>query len=245
VTYAQRVLGDIGEIRRTIGQRASLVGHIRLGVVETIAFTQLPELLRRLAHHLPELTVDVDVGVTPELIRRVRTRELDVACVVAPVLEPELASEPFWEVQMSWIAPGAQWTDKPLSVAALAAQTIVLQTGSRHIPVIEGWFRTRGIRARHMIMCNSLAAAVKMTAAGLGLSLVPIECAREELDGGAVCQVPVQVELPTNSFVTLYPIGQSEPALDAVIDVMRELSRDLLTPRAVRKRAGRQAANVS
>lgn len=235
VPYAQRVLGDIGEIRRKVGQRTSLVGHVRLGVVETIAFTQLPELLKRFARELPQLTVDVEVGVTPELIRKMRTRELDVACVVAPVREQELASEPFWEVKMSWIAPGARWTEKPLTVDALAARTIVLQSGSRHIPVIEGWFRTHGVRAHHMITCNSLATAVRMTAAGLGLSLVPIECARRELNDGIVTQVPVQVDLPANSFVTLYPVGQAEPALDAVIDVIRECSRNLLTQRKPRR----------
>src|SRR5262249_33569729 len=147
-----------------------------------IAFTQLSVILRRLASKFPQLTIDVEVGGTPELIRRVKTRELDVACAVAPVLERDLASEPFWEVKMSWIGPGARWTEKPLTIDALADRTIVVQTGSRHIPVVEGWFRKRGVRARHMMTCNSIAAAVKMTAAGLGLSLVPIECARQELD---------------------------------------------------------------
>ncbi len=245
VPYAQRVLGDIGEIRRTIGERQALVGHIRLGVVETIAFTELSNLLRQFAADFSQLSVDVEVGVTPDLIRKVRTRELDIACVVAPVLEQELASEPFWEVKMSWIAPGPRWTGKPLTVEDLARRTIVLQQGSRHIPVIEGWFKTRGLRARHMITCNSLAAAVRMTAAGLGLSLVPIECARRELDEGIVTLVPVQFELPANSFVTLYPAGQVEPALDAVIDVMRQHSRRLTIesdPRPARTRRRRRQA---
>ena len=52
VPFAQRVLGDIGEIRRTIGERSSLSGHVRLGVVETIAFTQLPEVLRKVSADL-------------------------------------------------------------------------------------------------------------------------------------------------------------------------------------------------
>jgi DNA-binding transcriptional LysR family regulator len=232
VAYARRVLGDIGEIQRLIGKRSSLVGHIRLGVVETIAFTKLPELLQKFSIDLIKLTVDVEVGVTTELVRKVRTRELDIACVVAPVLEPDLVSEPFWEVEMSWIAPGARWSEKPLTIEALAQYPIMLQTGSRHIPVIEGWFKNNGLRVIRMITCNSLSAAVKMTAAGLGLSLVPIECARQELDAGAVTTVPVQVQLPANSFVTIYPTGQIEPALGAVIDVIRELAAGLLNERS-------------
>jgi DNA-binding transcriptional LysR family regulator len=227
VQYAQRVLRDIVEIRRTNGKPSSLAGHVRLGVVETITFRQLPKVLHRLNTDLAELQIDVEVSVSPELVRKVCTRELDIACVVPPVLEPDLASEPFWDVEMSWIAPGARWTEKPLTIEALAQRPILMQAGSRHTPVIEGWFKSRGLRPRRVITCNSLSAAVKMTAAGLGLSLVPIECARQELDAGIVTPVPVQAQLPSNSFVTIYPVGQIEPALDAVITVMRKLALEL------------------
>ena len=225
--YAQRALSEIGEIRRKVGQRSSLVGHIQLGVVETIAFTKLPDLLRKFSSDLSELTVDVEVGATTALVRKVGMRGLDIACVVGPVSEHNLASEPFWEVEMSWIAPGPRWSGKPLTIDALAQYPIMLQTGSRHIPVIEGWFKSRGLRVKHMITCNSLSAALKMTAAGLGLSLVPVECARQELDAGVVTTVPVEIQLPTNSFVTVYPAGQVEPALGAVIDTIREFAAGL------------------
>jgi hypothetical protein len=61
----------------------------------------------------------------------------------------------------------------------------------------------------------------------MGMALVPIEVARQELDAGVVTLVPVQVKLPTNASVTIYPVGQVEPALGAVIDVMRELAATL------------------
>ena len=87
VPFAQRVLGDIGEIQRTVGERSSLGGHIRMGVPETIAYTQLPEILRRVSADLPQLTLEIEIGVSSDLVPKVRTRELDIACVVGPVLE--------------------------------------------------------------------------------------------------------------------------------------------------------------
>jgi DNA-binding transcriptional LysR family regulator len=228
VTYAQRVLGDIGEIQRTIGSRSSLAGHVRLGVIETIAFNKLPEILERCTADLPELSLEVEVGATIDLVRKVRTHELDIAVVVAPVFEEAIASEPFWTVPMSWIAHGPRWTEGPLSVEALAKHTILLQSGSRHIPVIEGWFKSRGLRVKNIIRCNGIATAMKMTAAGLGLSLVPIESARRELESGTVTAVPVQVQLPANSFVMIYPAGRIEPALGAVVDVIRKIAARLI-----------------
>jgi DNA-binding transcriptional LysR family regulator len=223
---AQRVLSDIGDIRRTVGERSSLTGSIRLGVPETIALTQLPAILRKMSADLPQLTLEIEIGVSSGLVPKVRTRELDVACVVGPVLEEDLVSEPFWEVPLSWIAAGPKWTEKPLTIDELARRTILLSAKGRHISTIEGWFKSRGVRPK-IIICNSMSTAVKMTAIGMGISLVPIEVARQELDAHIVALVPVQVKLPTNATVTIYPVGQVEPPLAAVIDVMRELAGTL------------------
>jgi DNA-binding transcriptional LysR family regulator len=227
IPFAQRVLGEIGEIRRVVADRSSLAGHIRLGVPETIAFTQLVEVLRKASDDLPKLVIDVEIGVSTDLIRRVATRELDIACVVGPVLEPDLVSEPFWEVPLSWIARGQPWSEKPLTIEELAERTLLLPVGGRHIPTIEGWFKSRGLRAEHIIICNSLSTALKMTAIGMGISLMPIECARQELDAGIISPVPVRIKLPSNVFVTTYPSGQLEPALHAFIDILRELAATL------------------
>jgi DNA-binding transcriptional LysR family regulator len=226
--FAQRVLSDIGEIHRTVGERSSLAGHVRLGVPETIAYTQLPVIMQKVAADLPQLTLEIEVGVSIDLARKVHTRELEVACVVGPVLNPDLVSEPFWEVPLSWITRGPKWTEKPLTLDALAQRTILLPAGGRHIPTIEGWFKSKGLRANRIITCNSLTTAIKLTGIGMGMSLVPIECARQELDAGVVTSVPVQVQLPSNLFVTTYPVGRLEPALEALINIIRELAATLM-----------------
>jgi DNA-binding transcriptional LysR family regulator len=231
VPFAQRVLGDIGAILQTVGERSSLAGIIRMGVPETIAYTQLPEILRKVSADLPQLIVEVEIGVSSYLVPRVRSRELDIACVVGPVVEQDLVSEPFWEVPLSWIASGPEWTQEPLTIKELAQRTILLPVRGRHISTIEGWFKSRGVRPK-IITCNSMSTAVKMTAIGMGMCLVPIEVARQELDAKVVTLVPVQVKLPTNASVTIYPVGQVEPALAAVIDVMRALAASLLRPKS-------------
>ena len=224
VPFAQRVLSDIGSIQRTVGALSSLPGRIRLGVPEIIGYTQLPEILRKVSANLPRLIVEVVIGASGDLLSRVQTRTLDIACVVGPVLEQDLVSEPFWEVPMSWIAPGPKWTEKPITIDELAQQTILLPATSRHVPVIEGWFKRWGARAKKIIICNGQATVVKLTAIGVGMGFVPVECARLELETRVVTLVPVevQVQLPTNLYVTVYPAGQVEPALGAFIDVMRE-----------------------
>jgi DNA-binding transcriptional LysR family regulator len=244
VPYAQKVLAEVSAIQRTIGRQSALLGHLRLGVVETIAFTKLPELLKKLSTALGQVTVDVEVGSSKALEQKVCRGELDLACVVAPVLQQDLAAEPFCDAEMSWIAQGQRWTEKPLTIESLARQPLLMQSGSRHLPVIEGWFRSAGVRATKVIVCNSLSVAVKMTAAGLGLSLVPIECAQDELEAGVISVVPLEVQLPKNSFVMIYRTGEVAPALDALLEVMRELAAKYSgTPQEL-KQLSREAPRV-
>ena len=61
--FAQRVLGDIG------------------------AISQLPEILRKVSADPPQLIIEVEIGVSSDLVPRVRNLELDIARVVGPVLE--------------------------------------------------------------------------------------------------------------------------------------------------------------
>jgi DNA-binding transcriptional LysR family regulator len=228
VPFAQRVVSDIGEIKRSIGERSALAGHLRLGVAETIAHTRLPEILRKVSADLPKMTIEVEIGASSDLIPKVRTRELDIACVVGPILASDLVSEPLWEAPLSWFAPGPKWTEEPLTIEKLAQQTILLAAKARHISVVEGWFKSRSVRPKQIIICNSMSTAVKMTAIGMGMTLAPIEVARQELAAGTVTAVPVQLELPRNACVTIYPVGQVEPALAAVIDFMRKLAPTLM-----------------
>ena len=227
VPFAQRVLADIGEIQRTVAERSSPRGHVRLGVPESIACTVLPEILRSASADLPELTIGIKVGFSVGHVREVRSHELDIACVVGPVSGEDLVSEPFCEIPLSWIAAGPKWTEEPLTIDGLAERTILLPANGRHRPVIEGWFKSTGLRVKQIITCPSLATAVKLTTIGMGMSLVPIECAREELNFHLVTIVPVQVHLPTNSYVMTYRAGLIEPALAAFIKVMRNANNAL------------------
>jgi DNA-binding transcriptional LysR family regulator len=229
VPFAQRVLADISEIQRTVGERCSLTGHVRLGMPETIAYTLLPKILQSVSADLPQLTLGIEAGPSMRLMREVQTREMDIAFVAGPVLDQDLVSEPFCEVPLSWIAAGPTWTEEPLTIDELATGTILLPARGRHVAVVEGWFKSRGVRVKQIIKCNSLAMAVKLTTMGMGLSLVPIECARRELDARVVTPVPVQMQLPTNSYVITYPAGQIDPLLAAFINVMRMLASTLMT----------------
>jgi DNA-binding transcriptional LysR family regulator len=104
----------------------------------------------------------------------------------------------------------------------------VFFAGTQGKPNCHGQSNSKGVRAKQIIICNSQSTVVKMTAHGMGMGFVPVECVRPELEARVLTLVPVRLQLPTNLYVTIYPVGEVEPALSVIIDVMRELAATLM-----------------
>ena len=84
--YAQRVLGDISNPADD-WQALITGGTCPAGRGRDDNIAGWPKVLYRLSTNLAELKVDVEVGVSPEeLVRKVHTRQLDIACVVPPAV---------------------------------------------------------------------------------------------------------------------------------------------------------------
>jgi DNA-binding transcriptional LysR family regulator len=90
--YAEKMLGLASEIDLLIGDKEALRGIVRLGTSETLVHTWLPDLLRRVHEEYPGVTVEILVDLTVNLRERLVSRETDVAFLLGPVAEPNMAN---------------------------------------------------------------------------------------------------------------------------------------------------------
>jgi len=225
VDYAQRMFALSTELRSNVAETDAIGGLIKIGVVETIALTWLPELLKEVARRLPRLQLQIDVDLSTNLIRKLQTRELDLACVVAPATMPGIASEPLNVMQMAWVArPDLPLPAGPLTPDAMSDQTILVHTGSRHMSAIEAWLRRSKRSPRRVTACNSLPAIIKLTLGGAGLSLVPISAVAGELAAGRLRIVASNEAMPTNPFVVAYPEPNVDIATRAIVAATKDVA---------------------
>ena len=85
--YAEKLIGLRSEMLAAVMDRSSMRGVLRLGVSETIVHTWLPKLIERVASTHPNLSLEVEVDITPNLRARLlaqgdRPRLLSRAVVV-------------------------------------------------------------------------------------------------------------------------------------------------------------------
>src|SRR6202000_857217 len=70
LVYAEKLIGLRSEMMAEIGDRSAMRGVLRLGVAETIVHTWLSQLIKRVNHVYPNLSLQFEVDITSALITR-------------------------------------------------------------------------------------------------------------------------------------------------------------------------------
>ena len=85
MVYAEKLIGLRAEMMAAIGDRSAMRGVLRLGVAETIVHTWLPRLIKSVNAAYPNLSLEIEVDITPNLRARLLAQEIELAFVVGPL----------------------------------------------------------------------------------------------------------------------------------------------------------------
>lgn len=245
LSYAERLFSIATELRTDVAETGAISGILKLGVVETIALTWLPELVAEAKRRLPRLELQIDVDLSVNLARKLQFRELDIAYIVAPEFLPGISTEPLSVLDMVWVARAdGPIPHEPLTPDTISDYSVIVHTGSRHAPVVDHWLHGAKKTPRNILGCNNLAAIVKLTLAGGGLSLVPVGAVANEVATGQLRIVRTREPMPANPFVIAYPTAHIDSAMRSIIDITKEVvtrhSRSVLKSSGAGSRRGRR-----
>lgn len=183
VRQAQQVIEQAAAIKETAKRgKDPLAGPLRVGVILTIGPYLLPELMRHVLAHVPQMPLILQENFTARLLEMLREGDLDCAILAEPLPELGLAKaalydEPFM-VALPRAHPLAQSTT--LSAQALKRETLLL-LGAGHCfrdHVLEvcpeyARFASDAEGIRKSFEGSSLETIKYMVAAGMGLTVVP------------------------------------------------------------------------
>src|SRR6201996_5716597 len=65
--YAEKLISLRAEMMAEVSDRSAMRGVLRLGVAETIVHTWLPELVKSMNEVYPNLSLEIEVDITPTL----------------------------------------------------------------------------------------------------------------------------------------------------------------------------------
>jgi DNA-binding transcriptional LysR family regulator len=160
-----------------ISQR-KLAGKIRAGFVSSLAFGFVPRLLESLRKIAPGVAVELSELASPEQLRGLRDRRIDIGLVMLPVNDPGVKMRLLFRERIVAMLPSSHPAALlgELSLNALSGEGFIVcpryRTTGYHETILE-LCRSSGFEPRidHEVSGNALIT--ELIASGLGVSLVP------------------------------------------------------------------------
>ncbi|KAF0094853.1 MAG: LysR family transcriptional regulator [Puniceicoccaceae bacterium 5H] len=175
---AQALLDRAREIEET-SARGEPAGHLHIGASTTVGNYLLPGILGALAQERPALVVNLEVGNTQVIVRRLLEHAIDLAVVEGPVSHPDLVEAPWTEDELV-VCHGGQGAPDRLE----EAQWIMREPGSGTREVFEQAMRAAGLPIQLRLELGHTEAIKQAVEAGLGLGCLSRLAVRRELELG-------------------------------------------------------------
>jgi DNA-binding transcriptional LysR family regulator len=226
IRYAEQMLALSAEMRDRISAPDSIPGVVRVGVAEAISVTWLPQFIRTLHERHPKVVLELDEALTEELFERLRAGQLDL--ILAPGRLPGygLLTRSLGFVEFGWMAsPSLAMPPGRLDPQALQEFPIIaLSRQSVHHAKIEDWFRSRGAFCHRLYTCKSFGVASSLAAAGLGVTLLPVEHYRGWVEDGRLRLIDVDPPIAPVEFTATIGMSAAQPLIQRIAELARAIS---------------------
>jgi len=211
---------------RRVVLRDPLLGRLRLGAPASFALSSMAQLLGDLRKQYPELTVALTIDNSVVLCQRLNARELDLAFVVEPDVEPYIRVEPLGTMTHAWVASPKlglrqEWVE-PRDL--LRFHVFTHPEPSSLMVLVRHWFASAGLEPHQLSTCNDLSVIIRLTAAGEGVSLLPPAILASELRAGALALLKARPGLERPHLYAAYQVDKAGRSVATVLDTARRVS---------------------
>lgn len=226
--YAKSIVSIEHELKSWLATK-NASGTLRIGAIEMVTMTWLPEFIRTLRSKLPGLSLEICTGTVQELTPKIMSEDLDLAFILGPQNDFELCSTPLCSLMLWWIANPKHFpTSEEIDIQDLAKLPIVLVTPKAStFPYVRDYFSSYGLgdifidKKMVKIDCGSSAlTALCMVKSGLGVAPAPAAFALHEMrQDPSLTRLRVRQELPSVHVTASFKDSNRSLLLQEAIEV--------------------------
>lgn len=170
---------ELDSARRAIADLADpAVGEIRLAYLSSFGSTVVPRLIARFKESSPRVTFTLEEGAAESIADRVRSGGVDIGVVSPRPVERTLAWRSLFRQRLGVAVPDGHRFARgaAVSMADLADEPFVtMHPGFGMRRLLDELCAAAQFRPRVALQAPNLTTAASLVAAGLGISLVPID----------------------------------------------------------------------
>jgi DNA-binding transcriptional LysR family regulator len=213
---------------RLSGTRAPRAEPLRIGAIDTVAATWIPDLIERLHGRFPDMQIELTVDGTASLLAGMKAGRLDVVFAIQPMVDEGFRSFSPCVLQMVWAgSPQLIHPDRSYAPRELARLPIIsFLRGSPPFHMIASYFHDEQVLASKLTTCNSLYAIVSLLLDSFGVAALPSVTIRQELKTGRLCRLKVTKHFPSMPVIASYQALTHQEVIRTVVELSRTVAAD-------------------
>jgi DNA-binding transcriptional LysR family regulator len=204
--FAEQMLKLNQEMLTSVGDRSKVSGLARLGAIESVVHTWLPDLLKRIRDEYPNLVIEFTSDTSSNLTTQLMNGHIDVSFQMTSAAGPDVANLTLGSLPMRWIAsPTLNLSAQTLTESELAAFPVI--TFARHSPpheFLESLFGASGDIQAQINCLSSVAAIIRLVVDGFGIAVLPPAFVMRELETAQLQLLQVTHWVPPLQLLAAY-----------------------------------------
>jgi DNA-binding transcriptional LysR family regulator len=227
MVYAEKLIGLRSEMMAEVGDRSAMRGVLRLGVAETIVHTWLPRLIKSVNTTYPNLSLEIEVDITPNLNARLLAQEVELAFVLGPPSDAGVRSRVLCDYPVGFFAsPTLGFGNGPHALHELAKFPIItFPSKTRPYEMVRSLFNRPELPPIRLHASASLATVIHMANEGLGIAVIPAAIVENELANGRLQQLDTDFTIPPLTFSAAWLASPEMVAVERVADLAGRIAQ--------------------
>ncbi|HXB79528.1 MAG TPA: LysR family transcriptional regulator [Bradyrhizobium sp.] len=227
MVYAEKLIGLRAEMMAEVGERSAMRGVLRLGVAETIVHTWLPRLIKSVNTAHPNLSLEIEVDITPNLTARLLEQEIELAFLVGPLSAAGVRNRVLCDYPVGVLAsPSLGLGNGALKIQDLAKFPIItFPRKSQPYEIVRSLFNRPDLPPIRLHASASLATVIHMAVEGLGIAVIPTSIVENELADGRLQLLATELKIPPLTFSASWLASPDTLAVELVADLAARIAQ--------------------
>jgi DNA-binding transcriptional LysR family regulator len=226
--YAERSFENLKAGKNALhSARTISSGQLNLASARVISTYVLPEIVKQFHEEYPGIDVTIKTGRSSEVLQMVQQEEAQIG-LSRTVVHPEIFSSHLYDEEIVLAShPNHPFAIKgTASIQDIGREPLILyDKGSTYFIMIEKACQEFGIIPNIIMNLDSVEATKQMLERGLGISFLPVNSMKRELEMGMLAIIKLaaghQVKLPTSVIIRKSKIYA--PAVIAFLELLKDI----------------------
>src|SRR5258708_17725446 len=213
-----------------VSDRSAMRGVLRLGVAETIVHTWLSRMRNTVNPAYPNLSLEIEVDITPNLSARLLAQEIELAFLIGPLSASSVRNRVLCDYPVGFLAsPALGLGTGPLTVHDLAKFPIItFPRKTQPYEIVRSLFNRPDLPPIRLHASASLATVIHMAIEGLGIAVIPTAIVENELADGRLQLLSTDLEISPLTFTASWLAAPHTIAVELVADLAGKIAIERL-----------------